>query len=321
MRVRSSTLAVLGLVLLCAFVLTPLGGATSPGRNGRIAYMLKDSTDHWQVWVASGRLADPKKLTSGAADSGWAVWSPDGRTLVFDSNRTDPDPNDADVVNDVFSMRPDGSRVTMLTDSKGLSGEPAWSPDGASIAMEADRGDPVHEQGIYVMDADGTNLRRVTIPPSGFHDGKPRFSPDGKHLVFTRFRGKDLAEKAAVFTVSLDGTRIRRLTTFAIHADDLDWSPDGKRIVFDGYPNPGGYGHIYVIDSNGRHLRNLTPGNSGSADPVWSPNGKTILFLDNRVLGGRGRTGLATMKPDGSAERFISKRNAELHQPDWESVR
>ncbi len=187
--------------------------------------MLKDATDHWQVWVASGRLTHPKKLTSGAADSGWAVWSPDGKTLVFDSNRTDPDPNDASVINDVFSVRPDGTDVTLLTDSKGLSGEPAWSPDGVSIAMEADRGDPVHQQGIYVMDADGTNLRRVTIPSAGFHDGKPRFSPDGKHLVFTRFRGKDLAEKAAVFTVSPDGTHLRRLTTFAIHADDLDWSP------------------------------------------------------------------------------------------------
>jgi len=321
MRARSSTLAVLGLVVLGASVLTPLGGATSPGRNGRIAYMRKDAAGHWQVWVASGRLTDPKKLTSGAADSGWAVWSPDGKTLVFDSNRTDPDPNDANVTNDVFSVRPDGTDVKLLTDSKGLSGEPAWSPDGVSIAMEADRGDPVHEQGIYLMDVDGTNLRRVTIPSAGLHDGKPRFSPDGKHLVFTRFRGKDLAEKAAVFTVSLDGTHLRRLTTFAIHADDLDWSPDGKRIVFDGYPDPGGYGHIYVVDANGRHLRNLTPGKTGSADPVWSPDGKSILFLDNRVLGGRGRTGLATMKPDGSAERFISTRNAELHQPDWESVR
>ena len=318
---RSPWLVALGLVVLGASILAPLGGATSRGRNGRIAYMRNDATDHWQVWVASDRLTHPKKLTSGAADSGWAVWSPDGKTLVFDSNRTDPDPNDASVINDVFSVRPDGTDVTLLTDSKGLSGEPAWSPDGLSIAMEADRGDPAHQQGIYVMDVDGTNLRRVTIPSAGFHDGKPRFSPDGKHLVFTRFRGKDLAEKAAVFTVSPDGTHLRRLTTFAIHADDLDWSPDGKRIVFDGYPNAGAYGHIYVIDSNGRHLRNLTPGKTGSGDPVWSPDGKTILFLDNRVLGGRGRTGLASMKPDGSAERFISTRNAELHQPDWESVR
>jgi Tol biopolymer transport system component len=319
-RIRSSALAVLGLALLGASVLTPLGGATSPGRDGRIAYMLKDGADHWQVWVASSRLTNPKKLTNGAADSGWAVWSPDGKTLVFDSNRSDPDPNDADVINDVFSVRPDGTDVTMLTDSKGLSGEPAWSPDGALIAMEADRGDRAHGEGIYVINADGTNPRRVTVPPTGSEDGKPRFSPSGKQLVFTRFRGKDLAEKAAVFTVSLDGTHLRRLTTFAIHADDLDWSPDGKRIVFDGYPNSGAYGHIYVIDTTGRHLRNLTPGKTGSADPVWSPDGKTILFLDNRVLGGRGRTGLATMKPDGSAERFISTRNAELHQPDWESV-
>ena len=222
---RSPALAVLGLVLLGASVLTPLGGATSPGRNGRIAYMLKDGADHWQVWVASSRLTNPKKLTNGAADSGWAVWSPDGKMLAFDSNRSDPDPNDADVINDVFSVRPDGTDVTMLTDSKGLSGEPAWSPDGALIAMQADRGDPVHGEGIYVMNADGTNLRRVTVPPTGSEDGKPRFSPSGKQLVFTRFRGKDLAEKAAVFTVSLDGTHLRRLTTFAIHADDLDWSP------------------------------------------------------------------------------------------------
>ena len=322
MRTRSSTLAALGLVLVGASVLAPLGAATSPGKPGRIAYMRKDSADHWQVWVASGRLASPRKLTSEHADSGWPVWSPDGSMLLVDSNRTDPDPNDSDVVNDVLSMRPDGTDVTMLTDSKGLSGEPAWSPDGALIAMEADRGDPVHRQGIYVMNANGTSLRRITVPPARSEDGKPRFSPNGKQLVFTRFRGKDLAEKAAVFTVSLDGTHLRRLTTFAIHADDVDWSPDGKRIVFDGYPNPDAYGDIYVVDSNGRHLRNLTrnpAGKAGSADPVWSPDGKTILFLDNRVLGGRGRTGLATMKPNGSAKRFISTRNAELHQPDWES--
>ena len=323
MRTRPSTLAVAGLALVAASVFAPLGGATSPGHKGRIAFMLKDGASHWQIWVASGRLAHPKKLTSGAADSGWAVWSPDGKTLAFDSNRTDPDPNDSEVVNDVFSMSPDGTHVMTLTDSKGLSGEPAWSPDGASLAMEADRGDPAHQQGIYVMQSDGTDVRRVTVPPTGSGDGKPRFSPDGAHLVFTRFRGKDQAEKAALFTVSLDGSHLRRLTTFAIHADDVDWSPDGTRLVFDAYPNPNSYGDIYVVNANGRNLRNLTrnpPGKAGSADPVWAPDGKTILFLDNRIVSGHGRTGLATMKPDGSARRFVSPRNAEQHQADWESV-
>ena len=65
--------------------------------------------------------------------------------------------------------------------------------------------------------------------------------------------------------------------------------------------------------------RNPT-GRGGSADPVWSPDGRKILFLDNRRVGVVGRTGLATMKPDGSGRRFISSNNLELHQPDWQSV-
>lgn len=285
--------------------------------------MLKDGTGHWQVWVASGQLTSARKLTNEAADSGWAVWSPDGKTLAFDSNRTDPDPNDADVVNDVFTMRSDGTGLSKVTDSNGLSGEPAWSPDGASLAMEADRGDRAHAQGIYVMDSDGGDARRVTVPPAGFGDGKPQFSPDGAHLVFTRFRGTGRAEKAALFTVKLDGTHLRRVTTFAIHADDVDWSPNGRRLVFDAYPNRGAYGDIYIVDSSGLHLRNLTRNpkrKAGSADPMWAPDGKKILFLDNRIVRRQGRTGLATMRPDGSARRFVSTRDAELHQADWESV-
>ena len=327
MRRRSRLGAIAVSAMLAALVtITSVASAFDgemPGRNGRITYMFKDGADHWQVWVASSRLTHAKKLTSGAADSGWPVWSPDGTKLAFDSNRTDANPTDSDVINDVFTMRPDGTDVTRLTDSKGLSGEPAWSPDGALIAMEADRGDPTHEQGIYVMDSDGTNLRRVTIPPTGFGDAKVRFSPDGAHLAFTRFRDTDQVQKAAIFTANVDGTHLRRLTTFAIHADDLDWSPDGKHIVFDGYPNPNAYGDIYMVDSNGRHLRNLTrnpAGKAGSADPVWAPDGRTILFLDNAVDGGRRGTGLATMRPDGSARRFVSLRNAELHQADWESL-
>ena len=93
--------------------------------------MLKDATDHWQVWVASGRLTHPKKLTSGAADSGWAVWSPDGKTLAVrqQPDRSGPERRGCHQRR-VLRCDPTDRDVTMLTDSKGLSGEPAWSPDG-----------------------------------------------------------------------------------------------------------------------------------------------------------------------------------------------
>jgi Tol biopolymer transport system component len=316
-------LAIVSIAAAASFA--SLTSATPPGANGRIANMRKDAAGHWQTWVAGPRLTGARQITAGPADSGWAVWSPDGKKLAFDSSRTDPNPKDSKTINDIFTMSPDGSDVTKLTDSVGSSGDAAWSPDGSLIAFDADRGDPEHAQGIYVMHADGTSLQRVTSRPPGYQgDVAPRFSPDGSRLVFTRYRGEGASEKAALFVVRLDGSGLRRLTTFAIHAGDADWSPDWARIVFEAYPTPGSYGDVYVIRAAGGGPVDLTRnpvGQAGSADPVWSPDGRLILFLDNRRVNGVGRTGLATMKPNGSGRRFVSGRNIEAHQPDWEAVR
>jgi Tol biopolymer transport system component len=321
---RVSLSVALGLLAL-SLLLAPLAAATPPGKNGRIAYMVKDPAGHWQIWISGPRLDGAKKLTSGRADSGWPVWSPDGKKLAFDSSRTDRNPHDKTSINDVFTMSPDGSGVTKLTDSLGASGDAAWSPDGKQIAFDADRGDPDHEQGIYVMNADGTNIHRITTRPPGYQgDFAPRFSPDGSRLVFTRQRGQGDTPPGALFVVRLDGSGLRRLTSFSIHAGDADWSPDGTRIVFEAYPNPDAYGDVYVIRASGGHPVNLTRnpiGQAGSADPVWSPDGSQILFLDNRRVNGVGRTGLATIEADGSARHFVSRQNIEEHQPDWESAR
>jgi len=308
---------------IAVLVAVSAAGATSPGRDGRIAYMLKDGRGHWQVWVANARLSGAKRLTSGAYDSGWPVWSPDGKTLVFDSARTDRTPNDRRHVNDVFLMNADGSGVKRLTDSKGTSGDAAWSPKGSLIAFEADRGNSKELSAVYVMSASGGKLRRITRPAPPMSDYKPRFSPDGTRLAFVRARGTADNAPAALFTVRLDGTGLHRLTSFSLHADDSDWAPDGKRIVFEAYPNPAAFGDIYVVDASGGRPVNVTRnpvGQAGCADPVWSPEGRKILFLDNRRVNGVPRTGLATMNSEGSDRRFVSPQNLEIHQADWESV-
>ena len=285
--------------------------------------MLKDSRRHWQVWVAGPALMRARQLTSGAADSGWPAWSPDGKRIVFDSARTDRTPKDPAHVNDVFVMNADGSGVRRLTDSRGTSGDASWSPNGSSIAFDADRGKPSGLSAVYVMNAASGPPRKIVAPPKGMSDYKPRFSPDGTYVVFLRARGAADGAPAALFTVRLDGAGLHRLTPFSLRADDADWSPDGRRIVFDAYPNPAAYGDIYVVGSGGGRVVDLTRNpvrQAGSADPVWSPDGHKILFLDNRVVNGAGRTGLATMSPDGSQRQFLSSLNLEMHQPDWESV-
>jgi len=285
--------------------------------------MVKDRAGHWQVWVASADLSGAKRLTSGDYDTGWPVWSPNGKEIVFDSARTDRTPNDQRHVNDVFLMKADGTGVKKLTDSKGTSGDAAWSPAGSLIAFDADRGDPKQFSAIYVVNASGGRIRRITRPPKGLSDYKPRFSPDGSRLLFSRARGTAERAPAALYTLRLDGTGLRRLTPFSLHADDSDWAPDGKHIVVEAYPNSAAFGDIYVVAATGGRPVNLTRNpaeKAGCADPVWSPDGRRILFLDIRRVDGVGRTGLATMRPDGSERRFLSAQNVEIHQADWEFV-
>jgi TolB protein len=287
--------------------------------------MKEDSDGVWQTWVANKDLSNQVKLTNESADSGWAVWKPGGDKLAFDSSRADPDPTDSEATNDIFTMNPDNSGIVKLTDSEDFSGDPGWSPDGSKIAYASDRRNGAERGEIYVMGADGSNLRRVsTLPEKAKLDSAPRFSPDGRQLVFTRYISEEIPIEAALFTVRVDGDGLKQLTPWEDGAGDADWSPDGTKIVFEASPDADSYGEIFTIDADdGQQLTNLTHNYSrgfGSADPVWSADGKKILFLSEHHFKGESGIGLATMNPDGTDRHFISPNPVEMHQPDWETA-
>ena len=131
--------------------------------------------------------------------------------------------------------------------------------------------------------------------------------------------------RSALFTVRVDGGGLKQLTPWGNGANDADYSPDGKKLVFEAYPTQPCPGEIYIVDADGQHLTNITDNRckAGSADPVWSPDGKKILFKSAHVEGGEFGIGLATMNPDGSARHFIIPIPGvdEVLHPDWESVR
>jgi Tol biopolymer transport system component len=306
-------------------LLAPPAKAAFPGQNGRIVFWREDSGGFAQTWVANRDFSNQHKLTSGPSNSGWAVWKPGGAKLAFDSDRAD-----ITGINDIFKMNPDGTGVVKLTDSGSFNGSPGWSPDGKKITFASDRRNHQGRMEIHVMDSDGSNVRRLTtLPAEAMLEDAPRFSPDGRRIVFTRYITDP--GRSALFTVRVDGGGLKQLTPWGNGAGDADYSPDGKKLVFEAYPNTPNnfhkecFGEIYTVDSDGQHLTNITDNrcHAGSSDPVWSPNGKKILFNSAHVEDGEFGISLATMNPDGTDRHFFTHNPGEdqIHHPDWESVR
>ena len=179
-RPRRKIATGLAISSLAALLLVQTVTATFPGRNGRITFMREDTNGHWQVWVADANLHHARQLTDFDASSGWSAWSPDGSRILFDSDLSDPDHDNDPFVNDIFTIKPDGTGLRKLTDSVGYAGGAgAWSPDGQRIVFEADRGDYPSQAGIYVMNSkDGTTSggsRACRLASTGM--GRPSSRP------------------------------------------------------------------------------------------------------------------------------------------------
>ena len=134
--------------------------------------------------------------------------------------------------------------------------------------------------GIYVMDGDGRNQRRVTVNPAV--DRLPAWSPDGKKIAFVSNRNNRNKRHKQIWVIDADGKNPIRLTDGLVDSYP-DWSPDGKKILYDAHLDPEEHNlapaGITVMDADGNNKRLLT---DEGAHPSWSPDGKRIAFISGR---------------------------------------
>jgi len=148
------------------------------------------------------------------------------------------------------------------------------SPDGTRIAFARSRGEQKRPSAVFVMDADGSSLQRIT--PRGLNAYRPAWSPDGTQMIFNTNDTSERIQDAEIYIVASDGSGLRRLTheKYA-SAFRPTWSPDGEWILFTRFTFPGQLTKsfdLYVMRPDGTDVRPVTstPDVAENAG-VWRP--------------------------------------------------
>lgn len=199
----------------------------------------------YDIYIADSDGSNSRRLTDNLKYDAEPIVAPDGSRVVFGSQR------EGDF--DIYSMRIDGTDVRRLTDRVGYDGGPWYSPDGRSIVWRAWYPETDDERrqwkdamendyiiavplDIWVMDADGTNKRRIMR--NGATNWAPSWHRDGKRIVFSSNMDdwrEDLGQfghNFEIYIVNSDGTGLERVTRNTVFDSFPMFSPDGKKLVW-----------------------------------------------------------------------------------------
>ena len=283
----------------------------------------------YQIYLLDLESGDVERLSPGVGKTTCGWIHPDGRRALFASTQFDPEAQskmqaeldfrdsgqsrryawDYDPTYEIGSIDLETRAYTRLTDAEGYDAEGAYSPDSTRIVFASNRHayaaelsekgaallerDPSAFMELYVMDADGANVRRLTDAPG--YDGGPFWSADGSKITWRRF-SQDGA-RAEIYTMNADGSGEARLTDLGV----LSWAPffhpSGDYLVF--ATNLQGFANfeLYMVDAEGKR------------EPV-------------RVTERDGFDGLASFAPDGRTLSWTSnatpKKQSQIFVADWD---
>ena len=215
-----------------------------------------------EIYMINLQNLSEERLTHSPGMDAMPVWSPDGSQILFVSTR-DGNPelyvlsSPASSIQHLVPIR-----LTYHPSSDGLDSH-VWSPDGNHIAFVSER-DANRE--IYLMNADGSELRNVTQNASV--DDGPVWSPDGERLAFISNRSGHF-DIYALSQLTIHNLQLTRLTDGPGNDWWPIWSPDGKQIAF--ISERDGNSEIYVMQNDGMRQRRLTHTDAEEKWVSWIP--------------------------------------------------
>jgi len=238
----------------------------------------------FQIYLTNLESGKTQLISPGLGKTTCAWIHPNGKKVMFASTQDDPDAKQEQ--QDLIDLRASGKKPRYswdydefydiyecdvvtgdyrnLTNTRGYDAEGSWSPDGSLIAFASNRSgyeeklteeqealfdrDPAWANEIYVMNSDGSNVRRLTTSPG--YDGGPFFSADGKRICFRRF--SENGATAEIMTMGVDGKNEGQLTKLGAMSWAPFFHPSGKYLIFT--TNKHGFANfeLYLVDSEGK---------------------------------------------------------------------
>lgn len=246
---RLAVLALLSVALLAGFISTTRASSTGSAPVAPDMVFQSDRDGNFEIYAmrTDGHLQ--RRLTVEPGVDRDPTVSPSG-LIAFASDRG------GDF--DVFAMYSEG-RTTRLTHFEGDETQPVFSPDGSRLAF-------VHGGDVFVMNADGGQVRNVTDHPAA--DADPSWAPDGRRLAFS----SDREGSPEIFVTRLDARKAVALTRSGGNSAP-DWSPSGSRIAFV-HAN-----EIRLVSASGR---NETVVATGLSEPAFSPDGAELAVANGK---------------------------------------
>ena len=233
-----------------------------------IAFVLAYSPDGglsnaFTLYVINSDGSNPHAISAPASGLSFS-WSPDGQHLVYSYGS-----HSQLAVTDLS-----GAALPLLKNNEAGDFSPAWSPDGSRIAYS-------RHDGIYVVNADGSNAHNISNPTNNLPDSADQFpvwSPNSKQIAFRSTR--DGIEQ--VYVANADGSGLIRVSDLKAQ-NDLDraisWSPDSKQLAFTARASATPQvGHVMLVNADGTNLHRLTQSANSDTNPCWSSDGSRIAF-------------------------------------------
>jgi TolB protein len=257
--------------------------------------------DVQEIYIADYDGANPRRVTNTKTLNITPVWAPDNQAIAYTSYR----PSDATgmgVYRDIIiSYITTGKRDDPAKGNPQRQNYlPIYSPDGSKIAFTSDRdGNPE----IYVVNTDGTGLRRMTNNPA--IDVTPTWSPTGNQLAWV----SDRTGNPHIYIMNADGTGQRSI--ISEYCDRPTWASGAfNEIAYAARTGPGYDIKLYSVGTG--ESKKLTDGIGSNESPAFSPNGRHIAFTSTR----NGKSQIFTIDREGNNLRQIT-REGNNKFPNW----